>query len=129
MIFTATLPARAAGAADIAVLAGAYAPAFYSGDTVTDIELVAPHGFSPMTGGASDYVGLTVRQLRDGVPVQVFAGLALDQAVTLTPVVPVSIPLVSQPTLRKGDVLDVLMHQHGSGQAIQAGLTVSIFVS
>lgn len=129
MIFTATLPAQAAGAADVTALAGAYAPAFYSGDTVTDIELVAPPMFSTMIGDSTNNVTITVRQLRGGVPVEAFGELSLVQGITLAPTVPVSIPVTSQPTLRKGDVLDVLMHQNGAGQAVGAALNVSIFVS
>lgn len=129
MIFTATLPAQAAGAADVTALAGVYSPSFYSGDTVTDVQLVAPHGFSPITGHATDNVTITVRHLRNGTLVQTFASLTVGTGTTLAATIPVPIPITFQPTLLPSDVLDVQVHQNGAGRTIDPGLTVSVFVS
>lgn len=129
MIFSATLPAQAAGGADTTTLAGVYSSAFYSGDTVTDIQLVAPPGYATLTGGATNNATISVRQLRNGVVLQTFASLTLAAGVSLAAEIPVTIPLNSQPVLRAGDVLDVQLHQNGTGQAITSGLHLSVFVS
>ncbi|MFI9508428.1 hypothetical protein [Nocardia sp. NPDC052566] len=129
MIYSATLPAQSAGGADVTVLAGVHSPSFYSGDTVTDVQLVAPPGFSTVNGGATNNVTVSVRQLRNGTPLQTVASLTVTSGVTLKAEVPVTIPITQQPTLLTGDVLDVQIHQNGTGQAIGAGLLVSIFVS
>ncbi|MGF7122722.1 MULTISPECIES: hypothetical protein [unclassified Rhodococcus (in: high G+C Gram-positive bacteria)] len=129
MIYSATLPAQAAGAADTTTLAGVYSPAFYSGDTVTDVQLVAPPGFATVTGAATSNATISVRQLRDGAVLQTFASLTLTAGLNLAAEIPVTIPLTAPPVLRSGDVLDVRMHQNGTGQAIGSGLFVSVFVS
>lgn len=129
MIYSATLPAQTAGGADITTLAGVYSPAFYSGDTVTDVQLVAPPGYATITGAAANNVTITVRQLRNGVVQQSFASLTLTAGLNLAAEIPVTIPLTSQPVLRASDVLDVQMHQNGTGQAIASGLHLSVFVS
>lgn len=129
MIFSATLPAQAAGGADTTTLAGVYSPAFYSGDTVTDVQLVAPPGYATITGAATNNATITARQLRNGAVLQSFASLTLTAGTNLDAEIPVTLPLTTQPVLRAGDVLDVQMHQNGSGQAISAGLHLSVFVS
>ncbi|MFC9994576.1 hypothetical protein [Nocardia sp. NPDC127526] len=129
MIYSATLPAQSMGTADVTVLAGVYSPSFYSGDTVTDVKLVAPHGFPVVTGATPNNATISVRQLRNGVPIQTIASLTVTTGVSLSPAMPVTIPIVQQPTLLAGDVLDVQMHQNGSGLAIGSGLLLSVFVS
>ncbi|PXX52635.1 hypothetical protein DFR70_13220 [Nocardia tenerifensis] len=129
MIYSATLPAQAAGGADTTTLAGVYSPAFYSGDTVTDVQLVAPPGYPTIAGAATNNTTISVRQLRNGVVLQTFASLTMVSGINLAPEMPVTVPLTSQPVLRAGDVLDVRLHQNGSGQAIASGLYLSIFVS
>ncbi|MEV0251163.1 hypothetical protein AB0H76_31540 [Nocardia sp. NPDC050712] len=129
MIYSATLPAQAAGAADTTTLAGVYSPAFYSGDTVTDVQLVAPPGFATVTGTATNNATISVRQLRNGAVLQTFASLTLNAGLNLAAEIPVTIPLTTQPVLRSGDVLDVQLHQNGTGKAIGNGLFVSVFVS
>ncbi|WP_137876124.1 hypothetical protein [Rhodococcus sp. Q] len=129
MIYSATLPAQAAGAADTTTLAGVYSPAFYSGDTVTDVQLVAPPGYLTVTGAATNNVTIIVRQLRNGVVQQTFASLEVAAGLSLSPEIPVTVPLTSEPVLRAGDVIDVQLRQNGTGQAVSAGLFVSVFVS
>ncbi|MFI7528045.1 hypothetical protein [Nocardia salmonicida] len=129
MIYSATLPAQSAGGADTTTLAGVYSSAFYSGDTVTDVQLVAPPAYVTLTGGATNNVTISVRQLRDGVVLQAFASLTIAAGVSLAAEIPVTIPLNSQPVLRARDVLDVQLHQNGAGQAIASGLQLSVFVS
>ncbi|MFB7719336.1 hypothetical protein [Nocardia sp. NPDC056100] len=129
MIYTATLPAQVAGAADVTALAGVYSQSFYSGDTVTDVEAIAPAGYATVTGNATNNVTITVRQLRNGALVQPFGSLTVGAGITLAAEMPVSIPITAQPILLPGDVIDVQVHQNGSGQAIGAGLNVAIFIS
>ncbi|MFC3963509.1 hypothetical protein [Nocardia jiangsuensis] len=129
MILTTTLPAQAAGAAAVTTLAGVYSPSFYSGDTVTDVQVLAPYGFPSVAGQATDNVTISVRLLRDGVPVQTFAALTVGTGITVTAATPVPVPIIAQPTLLPSDVLDVRLQQNGAGQAIGPGLIVSVFVS
>jgi predicted cobalt transporter CbtA len=129
MIYSATLPAQAAGGADATTLAGVYSSAFYSGDTVTDVQLVAPPGYAMIVGAATNNATISVRQLRNGVVLQTFASLTLTTGMNLSPEIPVTVPLTSQPVLHAGDVLDVQMRQNGTGQTIASGLHLSVFVS
>ncbi|GAB2676663.1 hypothetical protein [Nocardia goodfellowii] len=129
MIYSATLPAQAAGGSITTTLAGVYSPAFYSGDTVTDVQLVAPPGYPTLTGTATDNATITVRQLRNGVVQRTFASLTLAAGTNLAAEIPVTVPLTSQPVLRAGDVLDVQVSQNGTGRAIASGLHLSVFVS
>ncbi|RDI63223.1 hypothetical protein [Nocardia pseudobrasiliensis] len=129
MIYSATLPAQPAGGADVVAVAGVYSPAFYSGDTVTDVEIVAPAGFSPITGAANDNVTIEVRQLRDGVVLQTFAALTTAPGITLSAERPISLPISGQPLLLARDVIDVRLRQNGAGRAVGPGLYLSVFVS
>ncbi|MEV6773907.1 hypothetical protein AB0N05_35255 [Nocardia sp. NPDC051030] len=129
MIYSATLPAQGAGGTDVVAVAGVYKPAFYSGDTVTDVTVVAPDGFSTVTGAATNNVTLSVRRLRGGVVQQTFAALTLSAGTNFAAKIPLNIPISAQPLLTADDVIDVQMHQNGSGVAIGAGLLVSVYVS
>ncbi|WP_019932363.1 hypothetical protein [Nocardia sp. BMG111209] len=129
MIFSVTLPAQVAAGADAVAVAGVYSQAFYSGDTVTDIQIVAPAGYPTVNGAATNNVTFSVRQLRAGAVVSTLGTLVLGSGTTLSAEQAVSVPIAVQPILEAGDVLDVLMHQNALGQAISAGLIVSVFVS
>jgi hypothetical protein len=129
MIYSATLPAQAAGGADAVAMAGVYKPAFYSGDTVTDVAVVAPPGFTTVTGAGTNNVTVSVRQLRAGVVVTTFAALTVGAGSSLAAEVPLDIPVSAQPVLLADDVIDVVLHQNGTGQAVGAGLLVSVYVS
>ncbi|WP_405134009.1 hypothetical protein [Nocardia sp. NBC_01388] len=129
MIYSATLPAQAAGGAAVVAVAGAYKPAFYSGDTVTDVGVVAPASFPAVTGAATNNVTLSVRQLRGGVVQQTFASLTFSAGTNLIAEIPVDIPISAQPVLLPDDVIDVQMLQNGSGVAVGPGLIVSVYVS
>ncbi|MFE3754540.1 hypothetical protein ACFXO9_09560 [Nocardia tengchongensis] len=129
MIYTATLPAQAAAGQDTVVVAGVYSQAFYSGDTVTDIQLVTPAAYPATAGTATNNVTLTVRQMRSGTMVANLGTRTLDAGTPLSSEMAVPIPVAPQPILQPGDILDVLMHQNGTGLALNAGLMVSIFIS
>lgn len=129
MIYSATLPAQAAGGTDVVAVAGVYKPAFYSGDTVTDVTVVAPEGFSAVVGAAANNVTLSVRQLRGGVVQQTFVSLTVAAGTSLIAKIPVNLAISAQPVLLADDVIDVQMHQNGSGVAIGPGLIASVYVS
>ncbi|WP_405180988.1 hypothetical protein OG225_07310 [Nocardia sp. NBC_01377] len=129
MIYTAVLPAQAAAGADVTTLAGVYSPVFYSGDTITDIEIVAPPAYSTVTGAATNNVTITTRQVRAGTVIQTFGSVTTATGVNLAAEIPISVPITAQPVFLPGDVIDVRMHQNGTGQAIGAGLWVCVYVS
>lgn len=129
MIYSATLPAQAAGGTDVVAVAGVYKPAFYSGDTVTDVTVVAPSGFSAITGAATNNVTISVRQLRAGVVLQTFASRTFTTGAGLVAESPVNIPISTQPVLLPDDVIDVQLRQNGSGVAVGPGLIASVYVS
>ncbi|PXX65390.1 hypothetical protein DFR70_104454 [Nocardia tenerifensis] len=129
MIYSTTLPAQAAGGADLIAVAGVYSQEFYSGDTVTDVEIVAPAGYSTVVGAATNNVTISVRQFRAGAVVSTFASLTTTTGVSLSAEGPVSVPITAQPILLPGDVIDVRLHQNGNGQALGAGLFVAVYVS
>ncbi|WP_216912819.1 hypothetical protein [Nocardia noduli] len=129
MIYTAVLPAQAAAGADVTTLAGVYSPVFYSGDTVTDIEIVAPPSYSTVTGATTNNATISVRQLRAGTVIQTFGSVTTSVGVNLAAEVPISVPITAQPIFQSGDVIDIRMHQNGTGQAIGAGLWIGVYVS
>ncbi|WP_405164699.1 hypothetical protein OG203_06165 [Nocardia sp. NBC_01499] len=129
MIYTVTLPAQAAAGPDAVVVAGVYSQAFYSGDTVTDLQIVAPAAYPATTGTAAGNVTISVRQRQNGVVVATLGTLTLGAGTTLSAETAVPIPVGAQPILQPGDILDVVLHQNGTGQDLTAGLMVSIFIS
>lgn len=129
MIYSAILPAQTAGGAAVVAVAGAYKPAFYSGDTVTDVSVVAPAVFSTVTGAATNNVTLSFRQLRGGVVQQTFASLTFSAGTNLVAEIPVDIPISVQPVLLADDVIDVQLVQNGSGAAVGAGLVAAVYIS
>ncbi|MFD6453462.1 hypothetical protein ACWFRF_09575 [Nocardia sp. NPDC055165] len=129
MIYSAILPAQAAGGADVIGVAGVYRSAFYSGDTVTDVTLVAPAGFVTVTGAVTNNATFTVRHLRAGVVQQSFASLTLTAGTNLAAEMPLTVPITVAPVLQADDVIDVQMHQNGTGLAVGAGVIAAVYVS
>jgi len=119
----AVLPAQSAAGGTITTLIGAV-PSNLVQSTwqVEKLSAVSP---SLVTGAATNYASLVVRQLRAGSVVQTLGTLALNAAsVTLPAETEVNIPITNAGPLLDGDVLDVQQQQSGSGLALPAGIVV-----
>lgn len=122
------LPAQTAGAADVTTLLGTVEPTDGSGLGVTRVEISPPAGYVTVTGVATNNVTFTVRQLRAGAFVTNVAVLTLGAGTNLVAETPVNVPVTGTPTLQQDDVLDVLMHQNGTGLSVGAGLFVDLVI-
>lgn len=127
-IFAATLPAQAAAGASATVLAGVFEPGNFSTNTVDNIEVVAPAGYTTVTGAASNNATITVRQVRAGTVVATIGALTTVVGTNLVAETPLAIPVTTQPSLQPGDVIDVVLSQNASGVAVGAGLVVDVYV-
>lgn len=74
-------------------------------------------------------VTINVRQLRAGAVVSTFASLTLAVGTNLVAEVPAVIPIIGTPNFQQDDVIDVVLHQNGTGLAINAGLFVVVDIS
>jgi hypothetical protein len=119
----ALLPAQTAGGATATTIIGAV-PSNLTQATwqVEKISAVSP---SLVTGAATNYASLVVRQMRADVLVQNIGTLALNaSSVTLPAEVEVNIPITNAGPLLDGDILDVQQIQTGTGLALPAGIVV-----
>ena len=124
------LPAQTAAAADVIALGDMFEISDGSGVGVSRVEVVAPAGYATVTGTAApNNAQISVRQLRAGAVVSTFATLVLAAGTNLVAETPVNMPITGAPLLQQDDVIDVLLHQNGTGLAIGAGLYVIVDVT
>lgn len=121
---SAILPAQAAAGADIAVPLGVFIRDDGSGYGVTGVNVTANVA---VTGAATNNYALTVRQMRAGVLVQNIATVTFASGTNLAVETPSPLT-VTATSLQKGDLVDVLMHQNGTGIAVAVG-TVAVQVN
>jgi hypothetical protein len=123
VINDAVLPAQSAGGATATTIIGAVPSNLTQATwTVEKISAVSP---SLVTGAATNYASLVVRQMRADVLVQNIGTLALSaSSVTLPAEVEVNIPITNSGPLLDGDILDVQQTQTGTGLAFPAGIVV-----
>lgn len=120
------LPAQAAAGADIITMLDTFEVQDSQGLGVTRIVITPPPGYATVTGVATNNVTFSVRQVRAGAVVATIASLTVGAGVSLVAETPVVVPITAPatPLLQADDMLDVLMHQNGTGLAIGAGLFV-----
>ena len=123
------LPAQAAAGADATTLVATVEAADASGWGVTRMEITPPSGYTTVTGQATNNVTFSVRQVRAGAVQATIGSLTLAAGTNLVAETPVNVPVSTQVTLQQDDVLDVLMHQNGTGLAVGAGLIVTVDVN
>lgn len=121
----AVLPAQsAAGATSVTILGevpSTFAEPSYAPQRLS---LISP---SLVTGQATNFATINIRQMRAGSAVATIGTLALSAAtVTLPAEVPVSVPISGTPVLLDGDVIDVQLVQTLTGLALPAGIVASI---
>ena len=127
---TPALPAQTAAAADVAAFGDVFEFTDGSGVGASRVEVVAPAGYVTVTGTAApNNATINVRQLRAGAVVSTFASLTLAAGVNLVAETPVNIPITGTPTFQQDDVIDVVLHQNGTGLAVGAGLYVIVDVA
>lgn len=122
------LPAQTAGGADSTSFVDVFQSVDASGTGVNRAVVVAPPGYTTVTGVATNNATISIRQVRAGTPVATFAALTLNAGTNLVAETPVSIPITTPVNLAPDDVLDVVLHQNGTGLAINAGLFVIVNV-
>jgi len=124
------LPAQAAAGADLATAIGSFENQDGSGSGVSRVEVVPPAGYATVTGVATNNATINVRQLRAGAVVSTFASLVLGPGTNLVAETPVNVPITNPSvSLAQDDVLDVVLHQNGTGLAIGAGLIAEVVVN
>lgn len=123
------LPAQTAGGGDSTTEVSTVELTDSSGLGVSRIVISPPPGYSTVTGVATNNVTFTVRQVRAGTPVVTIGTLTLNSGTNLVAETPVAVPVSAQPALQPDDVIDVVMHQNGTGLAVGAGLFVIVDVS
>ncbi len=124
------LPAQALAAADVVTVIGTFEPADDSGLGVARVVVTPPPGYATVTGSAApNNAQINVRQLRAGAVLTSLATLVLAPGTNLAAESPIAIPIMTSPALQQDDVVDVVLHQNGTGLAIPAGLVVEVDVA
>jgi len=122
-----TLPAQALAGADVVTAIGVFEFQDTSGSGVTRVEVVPPAGYATVAGTAApNNAQITFRQLRGGAVVATFASLVLSVGTNLVAETPVNVPITTPVALSQDDVIDVVLHQNGTGLAIGAGLIAEV---
>ena len=129
MALQASLPAQTAAGSTSTTMLGVYELVHYQTDTVQEVTLTPPPGYTTITGVATNNVTFNVRQLRAGTLVQTFASVTLAAGNNLVAEVPLSVPITVQPMLQDGDVVDVQMVQNGTGLAVVIGVQAAVTVN
>jgi hypothetical protein len=124
--YQSALPAQSAAGADSTTLIDAVAGIEDLNGQVVGIVLTPPNGFSTVTGVVTNNATITVRQLRAGVFVQNLGAVTLGSGTNLVAETPLTVPVTSSGPILPNDVLDVLMHQNGTGIAIGAGVKAEV---
>lgn len=121
----AVLPAQSAGGATSVTIVGEVPSTFAEPSYAPQrISVISP---SLVTGQATNFATINVRQMRAGSAVATIGTLALSAAaVTLPAEVPVSIPISGSPVLLDADVIDVQLVQSGTGLALPAGIVAAV---
>lgn len=128
--YSATLPAQALAGADSITAVGVVENQDASGLGVSRVEVTPPAGFATVTGTAApNNAQVNFRQLRGGAVVGTFATLVLAAGTNLVAETPVNVPITNAIGFNQDDVIDVVLHQNGTGLAIGAGLIATVVVN
>lgn len=129
MALQASLPAQTANGSTSVTMLGVYQLAHYETDTVQEVTLTPPPGYSTITGVATNNVTFNFRQLRADTLVQIFASVTLAVGNNLVAETPLSVPVSVQPMFEANDVVDVQMVQNGTGLAVVTGVVAAVAVN
>lgn len=125
--YEAALPAQALAGADATTTIGAFENQDGSGSGVSRVEVVPPAGYATVTGTAApNNAQINFRQVRNGTVVSTFASLVLAAGTNLVAETPVNVPITTPVALGQDDVIDVVLHQNGTGLAVGAGLIATV---
>lgn len=124
-----TLPSQSAAGGTSVTALGSWSVERNQTDTVTEVVVTPPSGYTTVTGANTNTATLNFRQVRAGTVVQTFASLPLVSGTNLVAETPVKAPISVQPFFQDADVVDVQMVQAGTGLAVGAGLIVDVYVS
>lgn len=117
------LPAQALAGPDVITTVGSFENQDGSGSGVSRVVVIPPAGYATVTGTAApNNAQINFRQLRGGAVVSTFASLVLAVGTNLVAETPVNVPITTPVALGQDDVIDVVLHQNGTGLAIGAGL-------
>jgi len=130
-VLIATLPAQTAAGADSTTEVGQISTVQGTDNYLARCEFIPPPGFTTVTGQATNNFTGTLRQLRAGavlvanvatITTALNTNLAAETPLAMT----INATQAQQANFQQGDVLDLLMHQNGTGQAIGAGVVVEV---
>jgi hypothetical protein len=127
--YAVTLSAQTAGAGDaIAVCNGAVQTVDDGGGSPSGIRclLVPPPGFATVTGVVTNNATISFRQVRAGAVIATPASVTLAVGTNLVAETPLVVPLVAPAAFRPDDLVDIVMHQNGTGLAIGAGVVAEL---
>jgi hypothetical protein len=125
--YQATLPAQTAGGGDSTTLIATIEGAEDTNGQIVGLVLTPPAGYSTVTGVATNNVTFTFRQLRAGVLVQTVGAVTLAVGNNLVAETPLSVPItVPGVVIQPNDVVDVVMHQNGTGLAVAIGVQAEV---
>lgn len=119
----ARLAAQAAAAADATTILGVASEVGGSDAQVQRVSVISP---SAVNGQATNNVTLSVRVSRGGSVVATVATLTLAAGTNLAAGQPTAMVVTPGTALQRGDVLDVLAHQNGTGLALPAGVVIDV---
>lgn len=122
--YKTTLPAQSAAGGDIFTeISAVQRTESDLNYTVSEIVVVSP---TAVTGVATNNFTLSVRQLRAGSVVATIGSVTFGSGTNLAVETPLVVPVTTAPSLQQDDVLDVLLHQNGTGLAVPVGIVVEV---
>lgn len=124
------LPAQTAGGSDAYAVLGAVGSVGGTNNYAKKASVMAPTGYTTVTGAATNNATISIGYRRAGASRVVIASVTLASGTNITAGttldVPVSLTQATRSQLQPGDVIDVLLHQNGTGLALGAGLTAQL---
>ena len=127
-VLEATLPAQAAAGATIVTILDDVPDTFAQPNYVVQkISLTSP---SLVTGQATNFATINIRQVRAGSAVATIGTLALNAGtVTLPAETETNVAISGTPNLLAGDTIDAQQVQTGTGLALPAGIVARVEIA
>lgn len=122
----ASLPAQTAGGGDSTTILGVVTAHDGQGLGASALYLTSP---TAVTGAATNNYTASFRQVRAGSVVQTIGSVTFASGTNLAVEVPLSVAISTPTAFQVGDVVDVLLHQNGTGLASPVGIVASCAVN
>lgn len=129
MAIQATLPAQSAAGGTSTTMLGVYQLSTSETDTIREVTLTPPAGYTTITGVATNNVTFNFRQVRAGTALQTFASVTLSVGNNLVAETPLNVPVTANPVFQANDVIDCQMVQNGTGLAVVIGVAAAVTIN